>query len=300
MPSLVPTLAALVSQADRVTAEGRIPAARRAWEDLVQRAQEKRDRPTEVVARSMLARCLLRMQQRDEARHEVALAERIADPTHTPAYGRFRAAHARLALEEGPPAAARRALQEYLAWAEDERQVEAMLDAATLLGAVLDPDERAVALGRTIELARIVDPGADVAAVCVDWASALDALGRAEAALEAWTEALRGHRERGRARPAVAAGWGAGAAAVRLEDWPLARTLLEEAVRGAEQAAACDDLAALALADLALVHEAAGDDVEARHLLIRALRHGRSHHLASAWPERWAALLEQAARLEVD
>jgi tetratricopeptide (TPR) repeat protein len=297
---LVPTLAALVSQADRAFAEGRIPAARRAWEDLVQRAQEKRDRPTEVVARSMLARCLLKMQLRDEARHELALAERVTDPTHTPAYGRYRAARARLAVEEGPPESTRRELRDYLRWAEEAQAADEVLDAAILLGAVLEPDERADVLERAIEVVRGHDPSADLAAAHVAWASALDALGRTEPALEAWTEALHGHRRRGRIRPAVSAGWAAGAAAVQLEDWPLARTLLEDAVREAERQPDCEDLVALALGDLSLVYEAAGDVVEARRLLLRALKQGREHHLASAWPERWAALRAQAVRLEVD
>jgi tetratricopeptide (TPR) repeat protein len=300
MPQLVPTLAALVSQADQAFHDGRIPAARRAFEDLVQRAQEKRDRPTEVVARSMLARCLLKMQQRDEARRGLELAGRVADPTHTPAFGRYRAAVARLALEEGPPGAARDELLAYLAWAEDARAIESVLDAAALLGAVVEPQERVERVERAIELVRDLDPGADLAYAFMEWAAALDALGQTEAALDAWQQALRSHKEHRRTRPTVTAGWAAGAAACRTEDWPLARTLLEEAVALGERQPDCGDLVALALGDLSLVYEAAGDVIEARRLLLRALRSGREHHLASAWPERWAALHSQAERLEID
>ena len=52
MAALVPTLRSVLAQADVVFAEGRVPHARRAYEDLVQRAQEKSDRPTEGMARA--------------------------------------------------------------------------------------------------------------------------------------------------------------------------------------------------------------------------------------------------------
>lgn len=299
MRELVPTLAAQVAQADRTFADGRVPAARRAYEELVQRAQDKHDRGTEVIARSMLVRCLLRMQQRDEARAELSLAARVVEPGH-PAYARYRSSLVRVAVDEGPPESARRELVDYLRWGEETGSVEVLLDAAGLLAASLPPRERAEHLERAIELVRALDPGADLAGVYVEWGSALDALGETEAALRAWTQALQGHAEQGRGRPTVAAGWAAGAAACRLEDWPLARGLLEEAIALGERQHDCEDLVALALADLSLVYEDAGDVVEARRLVIRALKKGREHHLASAWPERWAALHTQADRLEVE
>jgi tetratricopeptide (TPR) repeat protein len=195
---------------------------------------------------------------------------------------------------------ARRELLDYLRWAEESRTVEPLLDAASLLSAALAPQERADALERALELAAVLDPGADLAATYVEWASALDATGDTERALTAWTEALTRHRDLGRGRPVVASGWAAGAAACRLEDWPLARTLLEDALSASERSPGCEDLVALVLGDLSLVYEAAGDVVEARRLVLRALRTGREHHLASAWPERWAGLHAQARRLEVE
>lgn len=299
MRELVPTLTSLVAQADRAFSDGRVAAARRAYEDLVQRAQDKHDRGTEVIARSMLARCLLRMQQRDEARSELSFVARVVDRGH-PAYSRYRGALVRLAVDEGPPETTRRELVDYLRWGEETRSVEVLLDAAGLLSAALPPRERADHLERVIDLVGALDPEADLASAYVEWGSALDALGETEAALRAWTHALQGHSEQGRGRPTVAAGWAAGAAACRLEDWPLARGLLEEAIALGEGLADCEDLVALALADLSQVYEEAGDVVEARRLVLRALKKGREHHLASAWPERWAALHEQAKRLEVE
>lgn len=299
MRTLVPTLAAQLSDADAIHLSGRIPAARRAWEDLVQKAQERGDRSTECVARAMLARCLLQLQRRDEARAELATVGRMADPGNVVAHARYRATLARLAIEEGPPDTALRELREYLRWAEDARHGESILDACSLLGGVVPLEERADWLERGIEQARDLGVQVGLGHAYGAWASVLDLSGRTEEALEAWQHALRHHQQRGASRDCVSAGWAVGALACRTEDWPLARTALEEAIVLADRVPGCDDLWALAHADLALVYEAAGDVVEARKLMIRALQRGREQYLASAWPERWAMIRRDAERLEV-
>ncbi|MCA9490381.1 MAG: hypothetical protein KC621_10665 [Myxococcales bacterium] len=299
MRTLVPTLAAQLADADAVFRSGRIPAARRAWEDLVQRAQERGDRGTECAARAMLARCLLSLQRREEAREELATVGRMADPANVAAHARYRAALARLAIEEGPPDTALRELRQYLSWAEDARDGAAILDACSLLGSAVPLDERADWLERGIEQAQDLGVAQGLGHAYGEWASALDLLGRSEPALEAWQQALRHHQQDGSGRASVAAGWAVGALACRTEDWPLARTSLEEAIVLAERLQDCDDLWALAHADLALVYEAAGDVIEARKLMIRALQRGREQYLGSAWPERWAMIRRDAERLEV-
>jgi hypothetical protein len=278
-----------------------VPASRRAWEDLVQRAQDKRDRATEVVARSMLARCLLRMQQRDEARHELSLAARVVDPVHGPAMARYRGALARLAVEEGPArrgpsGAARlpalgRGVPHRRAAARRREPAERRARAA---GARRRPRARPRARSRARPRGR---PRGDVRGV-----------------------GLRPRRHRRhRARPdRVDRGAdpppGPGArpprGRVRLGRWgrrvpprglaPRPHAARRCAVGVPSGARGCEDLVALVLGDLSLVYEAAGDVVEARRLVLRALRTGREHHLASAWPERWAGLHAQARRLEVE
>jgi tetratricopeptide (TPR) repeat protein len=298
--ALVPTLRSLLAQADAVFAEGRTPQARRAYEDLVQRAQEKPDRATEGMARAMLARCLLLLEGADAARVQLDLAERTVASGDVEARARFLSARVRLQLEEGPPAAARTALREYLAFAEDERRGHEILDACLLLSAGAPPKDRAEWLDRGISQA--VELGADalLGRACGELAHALDQLEQGEAALEAYQQSLRWHRHRGRGRESVAAGWAVGALACRLEEWPLARSALEEAVAVGERLTDCEDLVAWALADLASVYEAAGDVIEARRILLRALARGREQQLGAQWPDRWDAMRRHARRLELE
>ncbi|MEQ1568464.1 MAG: hypothetical protein ABMA64_22700 [Myxococcota bacterium] len=299
MASLVPTLARLVEQADQVYADGRLPAARRAYEDLVQRAQDKVDRSTEVVARSMLAVCLLRLREAHGAREQLSAAGRLVDPERLDVYARYRMALIRLAVEEGPPDAARAEAIEYLRWAEDHRRPQETLDACLVLAAASEPEERVEWLDRGI--AQVGDgPVHPLGRAWTELASALDLTGRSERALDAYQQAARWFGHHGRPRDQLAAGWAVGALAVRLEEWPLARTTLEQVVGGAERRSDCDDLMALALADLAQVYEAAGDVVDARHTLIRAMQRARQEQLDAAWPDRWAAMVAHARRLELE
>ena len=98
----------------------------------------------------------------------------------------------------------------------------------------------------------------------------------------------------------VAACWACGTTAIRLEDWPYARQLLEEAVRLGAESDEIGEVVALALLDLARVHEAAGDVVEARRLVIRAASKGREHGLPSYAPRRWRDLVDYGRNLELE
>lgn len=329
--SLVPTLASFLAHADGLFAVGRIPQARRAYEELVERAQAKVDRAAEGIARSMLARCLLKLRDLEGAREQLLLAARIADPAHFDAHARYRAALVRLAVEEGPPETARREVREYLSWAADSHRAREVLDACLLLASLCEPEERVEWLERGIELARQIDlsgheqvgsfgpiphsdhglneeatpapistPHREYGRVYAELAAALDQLGQIDRALEAYQKALTHHREQGSLREAVAVGWAVGALACRIEDWPLARTTLEEALRLAERVDNCEDFVALALADLATVYEAAGDIIEARRILLRALSTGKEQDLPTVWPERWEHLLDHARRLDLE
>src|SRR5262245_59446665 len=143
MSSLVPTLARHLEQADALFADGRVPQARRAYEDLVQRAQDRVDRPTETVARAMLARCLLRLREPDGAREQLDRVATLTDPGNAEAHGRYRAARARLAVEDGPADQARTELLAYLRWAEEAGRGPEGLDACALLAVGAPAAQRA-------------------------------------------------------------------------------------------------------------------------------------------------------------
>ncbi|MEZ4235018.1 MAG: hypothetical protein R3F59_02420 [Myxococcota bacterium] len=308
---LVPTLAALVRQADALQRDGHLPRARRAWEALVQRAQESGDRATEALSRAMLARCLLSGRDRAGAEEQLALAAPIAEADRGETGARYRAAAVRLALDELPAAGGERAratLEGYLQWAERHERPDALFDACLLAARVLDPPDRVVRLEQALERAQAVleREGAPAellvgrARVAAALGTALEQVGELDQALAAYQQALDGFRAaQVPAREAVAAGWAVGALAGRIEDWPLARDALEDAIAQGGAADDCDDLLALALADLATVYEAAGDLIEARRLLVRAVALGREQQLATTWPDRWARLLDEARRLEV-
>ncbi len=300
MAFLVPTLHSVLRQADEQLAAGRTARARRAYEELLERAQERPDRPMEVVARAMLARCLLLLKDLEGAREALQLAARGLDPNHLDSHGRYRGSLARLALEEGPPEVTRREMRDYLDWAEQARRGHEILDACLLLGRISPPDERVEWLQRGIEQALELEALDQLGRAYNALAAAFDALGRPEQALEAYV-ASRAHYERaGAGREWISASWAVGSLACRLEDWPLGRAVLEETIARAEAREDCEDLVALALADLATVYEAAGDVVEARRILIRALKRGREQQLATLWPERWDALVRYARALEVE
>jgi tetratricopeptide (TPR) repeat protein len=303
MANLVPTLTTLALQAEALHDLGQLPKARRAYEQLVQRAQEEGDRRTEALARAMLSRCLLRLRDVDGAREQLGLAAPL-DPADTEGHARYRGARVRLAMEEGPPDVAQQELVSYLRWAEEAGLVPAVLDACSLTVPVLGPEVGIRWLERGLERVQASGgaPTTAQARVGAALAAALDQAGESERALAAYQAAHEWHLAAAPdgGREAMATGWAVGSIACRLEDWPLARTALEDAIALGQAAADCDDLIALALADLATVYEAAGDVIEARRLMIRAVARGREQQLAAVWPERWARMLEDARRLELD
>lgn len=299
MSGLVTTLRTLLGQADAHFAAGRLAAARATYEELLERSQERGDRGMEVIARAMLARWALRRRDTEAAREHLDQARDRLDPSHREAHGRWRAADAHLALTEDREAGRER-LRDWLRWAEQVEVWDGAVEACRLLADGRPADERASWLQRAVDLASEHDLDAILPIVYGELAAALDELGRAEEALSAWDHALDGHRRGGAPRAIASCAWAAGAIACRLEDWPLAQERLDEAIRAASDTEDARDLLALALADSARVHDASGDVIEARRVMLRALAIAREEDLARVWPERWAAMREQARRLELD
>ena len=252
----------------------------------------------EVIARSMRARCFLRRRDLDGAREELSLAAMHLDPQNLESYGRYRSSLVRLAIEEGPDTA-RQELVDYLLWAEGFEAGEHVLDACVLLGQASEQTERVEWLQRGVDY--VLDRGEDegLGSAFNQLGAALDQIGRREEALDGYQQALVWHRKFGTIRDVVGACWAVGAMACQVEDWPLAREALENAQMVADDAEGCDDLIALATADLAIVYEAAGDVIEARRLVLKALELSRQQDMGSFWPQRWNALLDHAKRLEL-
>lgn len=297
MPALVTTLNARLEAADASFHQGRLAAALAAYQELLAQARERVDRPMEVIARSMASRCLLRRRDLDGAFEQLDQAEGLTDPMHLQAHGRYQSARARLDLARGRGDAS---LRTYLDWAEDHGHHVGIADACALLAEQAEAEERAVYLERAIEASvRGSLPGL-LGRLYTDLGAVLDELERADEALAAYERALETHREHGSSRQVVGGCWAVGAAAGRAEDYPLARQRLEEAVRLGESSDDALDLVALALADLSDVYQAAGDVVEARRLLLRAVELGREQELPTLWPERWRTLMKQGRELDLD
>jgi tetratricopeptide (TPR) repeat protein len=299
MASLVPTLHAHLQRADRLLADGRASQARQAFESLLSLAQERSDRAMEVLVRSTLARLALQRHAVDEARDLLAAAARLLDPHHQASHRRYRAALARLAVAEGPAAVARTEVEAYLRWAEGEGMAGEVMDAALLLVPLVSANDAVSWLQRAIDHGLAADASERLGEAHVVLAGVLEGLGELGEALSAYASALHWHQVHGRPRDVVAAGWAVGSLAARLDDEPRARDALHEARQVAATADDCDDLLALVLADLASVEAAAGDVVEARRLVLEALRLARDAQLPALWPARWSALQAQARGLEI-
>lgn len=301
---LATTLRSQVEAAEAHLVAGRLAAARAAFEALVERAQERLDRETEAMAWAGLARCHLRRREPDAARVELRKAEARLESPVGEAAGRVWAVRARLSL--GAPDVLD-ALKRYLAWAEDAGNGAAVVDACELLaGVAVDgrgrecaPDERIHWLQHALDQIGERGPHEALGRLQGELATALEAMGALDEAFDAWESALRAHGRHGSPRQIVGAAWAAGTLAVRLGEWPTAQQHLEQAIAGAASADDCGDLHALALAELARVHEASGDVVEARRTLVRALALAREQDLADLWPGRWDELLAQARSLEL-
>jgi tetratricopeptide (TPR) repeat protein len=306
MSVLVTTLRSVLATADGHLSEGRLGAALRAYEDLLERSQARTDRAMEVVARSMLAQCRLRSRDVDGAREQLHTAARVLDPLHLESHARYRRSLCRLAVEEGLSNTVKSELRDYLAWAEAVRSHAEVLDACMLLARTSSPEDRIDWLQRGIDHALNFEVLDELGGAYNDLAAALDQAGRLNEALEAYQQSLTWHERnaergiRGAKRGVVGAGWAVGALANRLEEWPLSRIRLEEALAAADGLEDTEDLAGWITAELAIVHEAAGDVVEARRLCLRALKMGREQALDAVWPERWQSLCDHARRLELD
>jgi tetratricopeptide (TPR) repeat protein len=293
---LTTTLHRVLESADAAFEAGRTPAARAAYEDLLERAQGRTDRPMEVIARAMLARCHLRRKDPDAAREQLDLARQRLDAGHVASVGRWRASRARLAIfaEEGLAE-----VRAYLDWAEERQVWSDAIDACELLAATNGPD-RAVWLQRAVDLGVEHEVEAPLGRVHAALAGAFEQEDRLDEALDAWQQALAWYQKcGGTTRQIVGAAWAVGVLAIRTDDWPLAQRSLERATVLAEATDDCGDLLALALSEVARIHEASGDVIEARRVLLRSLAVARTHDLPRLWPERWNEIQLQARALEI-
>ena len=298
MSQLVPTLRALLAEADGHMAARQPAKARKGFEDLLATAQEKADHAMTVIARSMLARIAVHRRAADEARAQLADAALSLDPRHLESHGRYRASLARLAVLEGPEEAARAELRHYLDWAETEQRWDEAVDALDLLASHSGHGAEAREwLDHAVEIATMHGIHDQLGRLYTHLAALFEHDEKRDRALDAHQQALAAYRVHGSQREVVAGCWAVGASGLAMEDWPLARRLLEECLSRAENDGDCQDLVPLALADLAAVHECTGDEVEARRLLIDALEKAREQDLPTFWPERWAAMARQATRL---
>ncbi len=297
MGGLITTLGRELSAADELFRIARWPAARNAFEGLVERAQERSDPSVEVVARSMLSRCLLAQQDVETAFTSLELARSRLPLASGEARLRWRAARVRVLGALGE--ASIEELKLYFSDAEDQQEWVALIDAARLL-ADAQPDSRIDWLERALHFAQEHCP-AEVGPVARGLAFALEAEERFDAAIAAWHaawDALQALDSPVRER--IMASWAIGSLSCRAEDWPAAFEWLETCLQDAGDNEDCGDVVALTLADLARAHEAAGDVIEARRVLIRALNKGRDYDLASLWPARWDAIVVHARTLDLD
>lgn len=305
MRALVRSHANALAQADGLLQAGRIERALVAYEQLVVRGQEASDRAVEAIGWSMVARCRLHSRDLPGARDALSRASDKLDPLHLSAYGRYRQVLARLAIEDSSRPTAWTECLDYLRWAEESEQGDQAVDAALLLARLCEVDDRVEWLQRAIDLGARYGATSALGGACTELGAALDQLDQPEAALAAYEQALQWHRlhhqssVEGELRRLCGATWAVGSCACRVENWPLARERLEQALSLAREAADCDDLAAWIRGDLARAYEAAGDIVGARHELVEALRLAREQGLAAMWPERFASLRRHAQALDV-
>jgi len=297
---LIPTLHSLLAVADAHFDAGRIAKANLAFEELLGRAQDKVDRPAEVIARSMIARCLMLRRDVEEARVHARWASQVLDPNHLQSHARYRGTLARLAIQELTGDALHRELRAYLDWAQKSQMPEAEVDACLMLAERADVDGRLHWLEHALEIGRTSGYEEPLGRVCNDLAAALDQSERPDEALEMYEQSRTWHVRHGTSRDIVGACWAIGAVAIRTEDWPLARQRLEEGLLASEKATSTQDLKALILMELARVHAAAGDVIEARRLMIRAIAIAREEDLEQHWPHYWSGMCEFSQQLDLE
>jgi len=297
--ALVTTLTAPLEAADSLYDQGRLGAALTAYRDLLDQAQDKADRAAEAIARAMLARCLLLIpedgaDQQTEADHHLQAISPFEHDLPLEAQARIRGTYARMRAGQ------QSALRDYLTWADDHGHGPSVIDACVLLSRSHQGEERATWLSRAVDEAEVVGRLRQAGTLALELGGILDALGRLEESARAYGRALQHQQTHGSPRGAASAAWAKGNVQARIEDDAEAREALEEAVKRAARTDEARDILALALADLARVHEAAGDVVEARRLVIRAVRIAREEGIPSLWPERWSSLVAYGRSLELE
>ncbi|TVQ94780.1 MAG: hypothetical protein EA397_00880 [Deltaproteobacteria bacterium] len=300
MPALMTSLRNRLDAADAMHEQSRFGAALAAYEDLVERAQERSDRSIEVQARSMAARCLLSRGDLDGARAHLDAAAPMIFTAGAVGERRYRAARARLACHDPGAASVESVLHDYLRWADSQGDATAIIDACTLFSERTEGEQRVMWLQRAVDEGRASGVVQDLGRLLTELGACLDGLDRLDEALAAYESAIEHQDAGGPLRKRVGSRWAAGEAALRLEDYPLARAHLESGVQLAENTDDALDLLTLALSDLARVYEAAGDVVEARRVTLRAVDLAREQDLAGLWPARWRSLMEFGRSLDLD
>jgi len=300
VPALVPTLNTLLGRADQLFEEARLAKALELYEQLLAQSQENLDRSTEVIARCRIAECYVMRNEPVAAEEQLQRAKERLDDTHLRVVARYRWAHIRWVLAIENDSAKKEALDDYVRWADASAQYALVIDGCRLLAEHGNPEERISWLERALQVGQESQTTEHLGRISNDLAAALDGAGRAVEALETYEMALGWHRLRGSVRDQVGACWAIGSVALREEDFPLAFERLKEAIQMAGNAPEYQDLAALALSDLARAHFETGDVIEARRLLLQAIDQARAVDLATTWNQAWQEMHRLAASLELN
>jgi tetratricopeptide (TPR) repeat protein len=277
-------------------ASGRVDRARDACELAIERAQARADVQSELQARGWLAVCMARRRDWEQVDRELATMDAAARLLGEAERLAVWAAHARVETLRG---GGLEAAQRWWKHAFELQSWEDVVDAALHAAWAADGVEKRFWLERAADVA---DEHARSWRVRVytDVAVAAEKLGDIERAHAAWSQLLDAARSAGAPVPQEArAGCALGAFAVAREDWPLAERRFLEALRVAESDPQAEVWAIRARVGLAEIQEAAGDVVEARRILVEALRRAHENALAEDAPAVWDHLAGVARRLEL-
>lgn len=299
MPALVPTLNTLLGRADQLFEEARLAKALELYEQLLAQSQENLDRSTEVIARCRIAECFVIRNEPMVAQEQLERAKERMDENHIRVVARYRWAHIRWVLSTENAGAKVKALGEYIRWADASAQYALVIDGCRLMAEHGETDDRISWLERALQVGQESQTTEHLGRISNDLAAALDGAGRPAEALETYEMALGWHRLRGTVRDQVGACWAIGSVALREEDFPLAFERLKEAITMAGNAPEHQDLAALALSDLARAYFETGDVIEARRLLLQAIDQARAVDLASTWNQAWQGMHSLASSLDL-
>lgn len=294
-----------LATADGLMAQGRVGAARGAYQTLLEKAQESGDRDLECASRAMLARCALRSPTPDaglrHAAEHLAIAEALLQEVSINAGMRARGSQARLAVATAMDITeAQRELEGYLLWAQRSGDLSARLDALHLLIQNSASEAKITWLEMALNETKEAEDDAQSAALALMLGSELEAAGNVSEAEVAYMQALNLHVEGSDPRVAASAAWALGVLKGQADDDPGSRELLQKAIDLARSSESTRDILAFALADLSRSFLTGGDEVEARRLLLDSLQIGRDEGLEGIWAERWQALIRYGRALELD